>query len=964
MTLLDRFRSQARDKHPDVAVRLGYVDELPLDDRQAIAVMAREDGDPRVRRAAVAKLMDPAALGAVLRSDADESVRSRSLEMLRDIAVEAFEGTTEAESLAAVVALGEITGVAAPAGNVVTDAQRVLGQIAKTAARETVALQALSRLSDGRQFGTVARHGATEAARRAALDALQQRGDSAEIVAVALNGDYKDVAAAAVDFVTERAQLEQIVARGLNKSAVKRAKVTLREMDERAAREAAEYASAEMIRAAATVDSLQTDSPMSTETLLDPAPSPSPAETGQTATDPVQQDEADRLAAEREREEPAPAAEPASAAVAPAEDAESVAAAAAATALEVARRTARLSELADEAAAAASLDDLGAARKRVALARREWADLTAAGPADEMVAARFAEADARFAARDAEAQEADARSRREGLARMHNLLGRVEQLAARTDMSLKAADRALRDVRAALSAIPMLPTKADFEDVTARLKAVQVLLTPKVTELREADEWQKWANVTIQEQLCAKMEALGALEDAEVIAKEVRELQQQWRQAADVPRDKADGLWRRFKAAHDAVWARCESHFAAEAQARADNLAKKIALCEQAEALSDSTDWLHTAEAIKKLQSDWKEIGPVSRGREKAIWDRFRTACDRFFTRRHDDLAQRKTVWTDNLAKKDALCARAEALAESTDWDASALEIKRLQAEWKSIGPVKKSRSEAIWQRFRTACDRFFERYTQRHDIERADRVAAREAICAELEALAPPPPAEGETAAEESPADLVATVRTLRGRWQQEIAARGVDLDRARALDARFADAFARVVARWPAAFNGTDLDPDANRKRMEALVKKVEDLVASLTGPAAAPAAEASPASRLAAMLKEALAANTIGGRAGDDSRWRAAAEEVRQAQAAWSRLGPVPDATRRQLLERFQRASRRITERAEAAARPIPSVPNGPRTGRSSGPGGGGGRPGGEAGRSRDAAPRPQEHAGREK
>ncbi len=194
------------------------------------------------------------------------------------------------------------------------------------------------------------------------------------------------------------------------------------------------------------------------------------------------------------------------------------------------------------------------------------------------------------------------------------------------------------------------------------------------------------------------------------------------------------------------------------------------------------------------------------------------------------------------------------------------------------------------------------------------------------------------------------------------------MDLDRARALDARFADAFAGVLARWPAAFNGTDLDPDANRKRMEALVKKVEDLAAALNGPAVAPDADASPATRLAAMLKEALAANTIGGRAGDDARWRAAAEEVRQAQAAWARVGPVPDAVRRQLVDRFQRASRRIAERAEAAARPAasaPSGPNGPRTARPGGPGGPGGTGrGGEAGRSRDAAPRNQEHAGREK
>ena len=216
----------------------------------------------------------------------------------------------------------------------------------------------------------------------------------------------------------------------------------------------------------------------------------------------------------------------------------------------------------------------------------------------------------------------------------------------------------------------------------------------------------------------------------------MRELQQQWREAADVPRAQADALWRRFKAAHDEVWARCEAHFAAQAQVRAENLAKKIALCEKAEALADSTSWIQTAEEIKKLQAEWKTIGPVSRGQEKAIWDRFRAACDRFFTRRHEDLAQRKAVWAENLAKKDALCVAAEALAESTEWDTAAAEIKKLQAEWRTIGPVKKSKSEAIWQRFRGACDRFFSRYAQRHDTARAERIAAREAICAELEAL------------------------------------------------------------------------------------------------------------------------------------------------------------------------------------------------------------------------------------
>ena len=163
-----------------------------------------------------------------------------------------------------------------------------------------------------------------------------------------------------------------------------------------------------------------------------------------------------------------------------------------------------------------------------------------------------------------------------------------------------------------------------------------------------------------------------------------------------------------------------------------------------------------------------------------------------------------------------------------------------------------------------------------------------------------------------EPPADLMATVRALRGRWQAEIAARGVDRDRALALDERFATAFAAVIARWPAVFGGSDLDPDANRKKMETIVQRIEALAKSISGPASAGAdAALSPTARMAAMLKEALAANTIGGKTDDDSRFRAAADDVRQAQAALSRIGPVPDHVRRALADRFQRATRRIAD-----------------------------------------------------
>jgi len=888
MTLLDRFRTTApRHKHPDPAVRLAFVAEVPLDDRETLASMARDDEDPRVRRAAIAKLMDPAILGGIAREDADEGVRAEASGMLRDIAREAFEGLGEAEGLDAVDALVD---------------PRTLTQIAREAPREIVALRALSRITDQHAWGSIARHSATEATRRGALELLRERGDQAELLAVAMNGEFKDTAVACVDLVSDRAQLEQIATRGKNKAAAKRARTIIREADARDAERAAETSSVQL-RPSLPVDLL-----VQQTVGAAPAVADSDRDSG----------EAERLRGEAE------AAAKAAEEAARAAEAQAARAAEEMQARAVERRHARLSELAGDADKAADDVDLGSARKNFGVVRREWNEVSTGLTIDETVAARFADAERKLVARETQWREADARARREALSRLLHLVGRVESLVTRTDLTLPLVERALRDVRTALANVPPLPTKQDADDVSRRLKAGQAALTPKLQELRDADDWQRWANAGIQEQLCVQMEALLKLDDPEAIARQVRALQEQWRKAADVPRAQADALWRRFKTAHDAVWPRCEAHFAAEAQVRNDNLAKRTALCEKAESLAESTSWIQTAEDIKRLQAEWKTIGPVPRGREKAIWERFRSACDRFFTRRHEDLAKRKTIWAENLAKKTSLCEKAEALAQSTEWDQTAAELKRLQAEWKTIGPVKKTRSEAIWQRFRSACDAFFLRYAHRHDIAREERVAAREAICAELEALALAAPTTdtasvgaeeaGATAVAEAPADLLARVRSLRGRWQNEIAARGVDLERARALDQRFATAHAGVLSRWPAAFAGTDLDPDANRKRMESIVQRMEELARSIAGPLAENLdASLSPSVRLAAMLKEALAANTMGGKVEDDSRLRAAVEDVRQAQASWSRIGPVPEEVRRPLVERFQRACQSIQGKA---------------------------------------------------
>jgi hypothetical protein len=953
MALLDRFRTQSGHKNPDAVARLQFVHEMSLDERDLLVEVAREDPDPRVRRAAVAKLMDPAALGAVVKTDADEQVRGQALSMLRDIALEAFEGLGESESLAAVAAID--------------DAKTLIG-VSRNASRETTAAAALARLTDPHAFGSIARHATHEGVRRAAFDQLH---DHAAVLSVALNSEFKDPTLAAVERITDRGELEQIAARAKHKSASKRARALVREMDDRLA---AEEKQARDAAEAATAAASQP-----------PVVEPDPAEIAQAAHDDGERqaarvrEEAERAEADRQSQEARDAA--ARPRVELCERIEKLQGERVLDELEIAtaewegmpalddrglhdelarrferaaracqkrhaewkdieRRRSRLRELADEAVRAAALDDLAAARKQFAAIRREWHDLGAGMINDPAVTEQYTAAQTAFVARDAAAHEQDQKARREGLIRAQQLAGRIEAIAARADLTLKSGERALKEIRTSLGSVPQLPSKKDYDEIVKRLKAAQTALMPKVQELRDIADWQRWANVGIQEQLCEKMEALKALEDPEAIAKQVRTLQEQWRQAADVPRAQGETLWKRFKTAHDEAWTRCEAHFAAQSEARTENLAKKIALCERAEALADSTHWIQTADEIKKLQADWKTIGAVSRGQEKAIWERFRGACDRFFTRRHADLAERKAVWGDNLAKKEALCARAEALKDSSEWDTAASEMKRLQAEWKTIGPVKKSRSEAMWQRFRGAADHFFARYAQRHDIALAERVAAREAICLELEALAAPvvapspdptepasakqgegselPSPEPQAPSPDPPADLMATVRALRGRWQTELAARGVDRDRALALDDRFAKAFAGVIARWPSVFGGSDLDPDANRKKMETIVVRIETLAKSIGGPASAGAdAALSPTARMAAMLKEALAANTIGGKTDDDSRFRAAADDVRQAQAALSRIGPVPDQVRRALADRFQRATRRI---ADATPKPI--------------------------------------------
>jgi hypothetical protein len=844
MPLLDRFRSRPAWQSKDPEIRASAVRQLGGDQQELLLAIAREDEDPRVRRLAVRKLQAVADLAAIAREDADAGVRGEASEQLTR---RAMEGAGP-EALAALETLGDA---------------RHLVSAARGAKDPAVKRAALMRLTDPRNLAAVARGSEEPALRQAALEAIT---DVTVLADLALRSDQKDVAVHATERLGDRALLESVAARARNKAAARRARTLLEAMGPGPA----------------------------------PAP-PSPPSFEEPPMDSASEHEAgpppmEEEAAPEESAAEAPSAPPEEAAPDAAEDsaedspAEAPAAEAPAPALAeaTAEQRGEQEELCRQAETAAAATAALQARREV-LALRKRAQASALLGAD--LAARFEQALAQAGQRDQEARVVREKEQAENLARLVALCDRLEALARAETVTRREAEQALRESRAVAEQPPPLPGGKDTRALMQRLKTARTALFPRVQEIREADEWTRWANATQQEELCKRVEALLTEEDLDKTARELREIDEKWKQVRQAPRDQAEALWKRFKAARDQVQVRCREHFAVLTQQRGESLKQKQELCEKAEALADSSEWVKTAEALRALQEEWKKTGPVPRRQGKVLWERFRAACDRFFGRRKEDLDKRKQDWTQNQEKKEALCVRAEALAESTEWEKASAEIKRLQAEWKTVGAVRKSKSQALWERFHGACDRFFERYKQRGSLERAGRTAALEALCAELEELAVNPATSD---------DAGSAVKSVMARWRENHGpAEGP-------LAERRQQALARLLEAQPEALRGTDLDPSTNLSRMEKLCQRVE---AQLVQPQAT--------GSLAERLREALASNTMGGKGQAEAKWREATAEVEAAQAAWKKLAPVPGAEAESLRKRFRSACDRFFEVRPAQA-----------------------------------------------
>ncbi len=215
--------------------------------------------------------------------------------------------------------------------------------------------------------------------------------------------------------------------------------------------------------------------------------------------------------------------------------------------------------------------------------------------------------------------------------------------------------------------------------------------------------------------LCEQAEAL-VLEPSVVEAfHKLQKLHDEWRETGPVANECKEALWERFKAASSRINKQHQAHFEALKAEQVKNLELKTELCVAVEELcgqplTTRKEWNKASERLLEIQKTWKTIGFAPKKENNAIYERFRVACDRFFEGKRLFYAGFKTEMEHNLQLKNELCEAAEALSDSEEWKSATEELIALQTRWKTIGAVSRRHSDAVWKRFRAACDKFFER--------------------------------------------------------------------------------------------------------------------------------------------------------------------------------------------------------------------------------------------------------------
>ncbi len=308
--------------------------------------------------------------------------------------------------------------------------------------------------------------------------------------------------------------------------------------------------------------------------------------------------------------------------------------------------------------------------------------------------------------------EEEEKRRLENLAKKNEIIDKLKAIAADIDnINLHITEvRQLQEDFKAIAEIPAGAVNETWKNYQTVVEQIFDCLKMN-KELRDLDFKR---NLAIKRDLIEQARMLTSEEDVINAFKKLQALHDLWREAGPVAKEHREEIWNEFKELSTVINKRHQDYFEARKEAEQANEAAKTAICEEIEAIDIDAiktfaAFEETTETIKKMQARWKELGFASRKANNALFTRFRKSCDNFFARKADFFSRTKEELASNLEKKTALCERAEALQNSTDFKKTAEEIVALQAEWKTIGSVARKHSDAIWQRFMTACNTFFD---------------------------------------------------------------------------------------------------------------------------------------------------------------------------------------------------------------------------------------------------------------
>ncbi len=334
------------------------------------------------------------------------------------------------------------------------------------------------------------------------------------------------------------------------------------------------------------------------------------------------------------------------------------------------------------------------------------------------------------------------RQKEENLQKKQEILERIKVLSA-TPEEANQAYKEFKELQNQWKELTLVPA----EKANELWKTYQLYVEQYYDQLKLNNEFREYdfkKNLEIKTRLCETAEKLN--EEADVISafQQLQALHQEFKETGPVAKELREEIWARFKAASTAVNKRHQQYFEELKQKEEENLAHKTALCEKIEAIDltaikTATAWEAQTQQIIEMQKEWRTIGFAPQKMNVKIFERFRGACDRFFTEKAAFFKRLKEEQAQNLAKKTELCEKAEALKDSTDWKATADKFMQIQKEWKTIGAVPKKHSESLWQRFIGACDYFFEqkgKNTASQRGEEKENLQKKEQVIEKLKAL------------------------------------------------------------------------------------------------------------------------------------------------------------------------------------------------------------------------------------